>query len=229
MLKALVRKELRELLPIIVVAVLAQIVVVLAGTGVQLGFVSSFLGQAQAARSGAIPFLSDDTITQLFLVVAAGALGVGLWQTMRESAQGTYPFLLHRPVEREAALGAKLVLGVVFCLLLIALPLLFYAFWAATPGTHASPFMWAMTAPFWPMCICMPLIYLGAFLSGLRPGRWYGSRFLPLLAGGITAGICTMLLFVIQSIVWLVLAIVIVVEIGYLAAIWYVAQSRDYS
>ena len=27
------------------------------------------------------------------------------------------------------------------------------------------------------------MLYLGAFLSTLRPARWYGSRFYPMLAG----------------------------------------------
>jgi hypothetical protein len=229
MLKALVRKELRELLPIMVVAALAQLVVILAGTGVQLGFVSSLLSVSGGMNAGVIPFVSDETTTQLFLVVGACAIGVGLWQTMRESAQGTFTFLLHRPVLREVALGAKLILGIVFCLLLILLPLLYYACWAARPGTHASPFLWSMTARFWPICACLPLVYLGAFLSGLRPARWFGSRFLPLLAGAIVAGICAMMMYGIQSITWLLLIVAIVVEIGYLLAIWYVATNRDYS
>jgi hypothetical protein len=29
----------------------------------------------------------------------------------------------------------------------------------------------------------IPLLYMGAFLSGLRPARWYGTRFLPVVAG----------------------------------------------
>ena len=28
----------------------------------------------------------------------------------------------------------------------------------------------------------MPLIYLGAFASGIRPARWFGSRLLPLIS-----------------------------------------------
>ena len=30
----------------------------------------------------------------------------------------------------------------------------------------------------------MPLAYLGAFASGIRPARWFGSRLLPLVIGG---------------------------------------------
>jgi hypothetical protein len=39
-----------------------------------------------------------------------------------------------------------------------------------------------MTEPAWRMALLMPLLYLGAFLSGLRPARWFGTRLLPLVA-----------------------------------------------
>ena len=50
----------------------------------------------------------------------------------------------------------------------------------------------------------MPLLYFGAFLSGIRPARWFGTRLLPLVAAGALAmllpelrwwpvgGLCTM-------------------------------------
>jgi hypothetical protein len=39
-----------------------------------------------------------------------------------------------------------------------------------------------MTGPVWRLAFLMPLLYLGAFLSGLRPARWFGTRLLPLVA-----------------------------------------------
>jgi hypothetical protein len=41
-----------------------------------------------------------------------------------------------------------------------------------------------MTGATWRMTFLMLLLYLGAFLSGLRPARWFGTRLLP-LAGSI--------------------------------------------
>ncbi len=63
----------------------------------------------------------------------------------------------------------------------IALPLAVYALWAAMPGTHASPFFWSMTEPWWRMIPAALVCYLGAFLTGLRPANWVGSRVWPLL------------------------------------------------
>jgi hypothetical protein len=45
-----------------------------------------------------------------------------------------------------------------------------------------------MTGFAWRLCFLLPLLYLGAFLSGLRPARWYGTRLLPLAACGLLAG-----------------------------------------
>ena len=41
-----------------------------------------------------------------------------------------------------------------------------------------------MTAWAWQLWLCMPLVYLGAFLSGIRPARWFGTRLMPLVAAG---------------------------------------------
>ena len=39
-----------------------------------------------------------------------------------------------------------------------------------------------MTGPMVHIWLCMPLVYLGAFASGIRPARWFGSRLFPLVA-----------------------------------------------
>jgi hypothetical protein len=41
-----------------------------------------------------------------------------------------------------------------------------------------------MTVAGWQLWSAMPLVYLGAFLSGIRPGRWFGTRLIPLVAAG---------------------------------------------
>ena len=41
-----------------------------------------------------------------------------------------------------------------------------------------------MTVPAFQIWLLMPLVYLGAFASGIRPARWFGSRLLPLVGGG---------------------------------------------
>ena len=53
---------------------------------------------------------------------------------------------------------------------------------AAAPRTHPGPFEWSMTESALRLWLILPLVYLGAFFSGLRPARWFGSRLLPLLS-----------------------------------------------
>ena len=79
----------------------------------------------------------------------------------------------------EAPHGAGLYLA------FSAVPILVYAWWAATPGTHAGPFEWSMTLPAWQLWLSITAIYLAAFLVGMRPARWIGSRLLPLVAVGL--------------------------------------------
>ena len=55
------------------------------------------------------------------------------------------------------------------------------------PGTHPGPFEWSMTGPALRIWLIMPLVYLGAFASGIRPARWFGSRLLPLFSVSVPA------------------------------------------
>jgi hypothetical protein len=220
MILALARKEFRELLPLILVALLAQVIIVTAAMGVSVGLIEQ---QYQV-----IPFVGRDIIWYTTVVAGVLAVGAALRQTMWESGQGTFQFLLHRPVSRQTIFCIKLAVGIAVSFVVLALPLLWYALWAATPGTHASPFFWSMSAWAWQLCLGMPLLYLGAFLSGLRAARWYGSRFLP------AAG-AALMLFVITGMgiafSWYALATVISLAVGaaLVLAIIHVANARDFS
>jgi hypothetical protein len=44
-----------------------------------------------------------------------------------------------------------------------------------------------MTLPAWQLWACMLLVYFGAFLSGIRPARWFGTRLVPLVAAIVLA------------------------------------------
>lgn len=220
MIAALVRKELRELLPFIALALLAQCSLV----GIALD-----PRRRSIAEANSIPFVRADVLWYTFMVAIVLAVALGLWQTMWESSRGTFLFLLHRPLARETMLGAKLATGALVCLLVTVLPVAWYAIWAATPGTHASPFEWSMTAWAWQWAVELPLVYLGAFLSGLRPARLFGSRFAPLVAGAglffFTAALSS------QVSGWwpAMLLATLAIDVGYVAAILHVAATRDYS
>jgi hypothetical protein len=160
-----------------------------------------------------------------FYVAGALAFALGLWQTMLESTRDTFQFLLHRPMSRDAIFATKLLVGGLATLAVAIIPVACYSLWAATPGTHASPFRWSMTNWAWLACAQIPLVYLGSFLSGLRPGRWFGSRFFPL-----AAGIGTMLLAAMfEAWPWLILAATLAVEAMLVWVILGVGRTRDFS
>ena len=133
-------------------------------------------------RQAEIPLLSSYrenffmTITGLTIVICA------FHQTIWESFRQTTLFLLHRPAPRYQLFLGKLAAGGVILLVIGVLPLLVYCVWAAYPGTHASPFAWSMSESWWRSLATVAVCYLGAFLSGLRPARWMGTRLLPLVA-----------------------------------------------
>jgi hypothetical protein len=224
MIRALALKELRETAGFAVLATLAYLSIVAGMVGMQP------FARVLRKQSSGVPFV-DTEVLQLFTIVAiAFTLVLGFRQAAWEANQGTYQYLLHRPLRRSAIFLTKLIVGMFVFILCTAVPLLLYALWAATPGTHPSPFEWAMTEPAWRFCLGMPLVYLGAFLSGLRPGRWYGTRLLPLIgAGALTA---LLLLFPTVALIrWpssIFFAALIVMYGLLVAAICYVAEARDY-
>ncbi len=178
MLRALVLKELRETAWMALVALVAQ-----------LAFVANCAGHAvvpfwSTRDIRQIPFLDSSFLTTFCFVSVALAAALGLRQTAYESGRGTWLFLLHRPVSLWRVLAAKLAVGTGLYLICGLIAILSYAAWAAMPGNHASPFFWWMTFPAWAAWGAMTIVYLAAFLAGIRPAHWFGTRLLPLVASG---------------------------------------------
>jgi hypothetical protein len=221
MLKALARKEMREVLPLVLLGVAIELLLASSAVGIRTGVYDNYF-------SGQIPFISDESTVTFFYVAGAVGFALGLWQTMLESTRDTFQFLLHRPMARDAIFGTKMLIGVAATLLVAIVPVACYSLWAATPGTHASPFRWEMTTWAWLLCAQMPLVYLGAFLSGLRPGRWFGSRFLP-LAGGISALYLLQFLQRLASWPWLALVVTLAIEALLIWVVLGVGRTRDFS
>jgi len=138
------------------------------------------------AEAPDVPFVQGNFLTILFFVGATLAITLGFRQSAWEPSQGTALYLLHLPLARRTIFLAKLLTGAGLLLVCTLLPILLYATWAAMPGTHPGPFEWSMTGPAFQLWLLMPLVYLGAFASGIRPARWFGSRLLPLLSVAFT-------------------------------------------
>lgn len=179
MIRALAIKELREIFPIAVLGLVVQLVIVAALIGMK-----PFAVWLPIQQLG-LPF-QDRVVAPSFAAVwVIFTLLLGFRQSAWENAQGTYKFLLHRPIRRETIFLTKLATGIGLYLFCTVVPLLLYAYWSAMPGHYPGPFEWSMTGFAWRLCGLMPLVYLGALVSGLRPARWYGTRLLPLVAAGL--------------------------------------------
>lgn len=218
MIKALAIKELREIRIIALIALCLYLALVSNLTGGKLFMWMPFF----PSNLQDIPF-AGSTFTEHFAFISAAFLiALGVMQTGWEGTKGTYQFLLHRPMRREWIFLTKLATGIVVFLSVAFIPIILYAWWASIPGHDPSPFEWWMTEQAWRLWLLMPLVYLGAFLSGLRPASW-GIRLLPLVACGILVAFDSFFKW------WIALPLAIVMYGLLTAAICHVARVRDYA
>jgi hypothetical protein len=175
MYRALAAKELRENAAIGFLAIAALALAVLSYTGCDV-FSLKWSGV------DAVPFLEGNFLNWFAGLSFAFAIVLGFRQAAWESVRGTSVFLLHRPMDHRKMYATKIAVGLAMVLTLTGVALAIYAFWAATPGTHASPFSWSWTTSWWIVWFAATMWYCAAFLTGIRPARWFGSRLFPLLA-----------------------------------------------
>lgn len=128
------------------------------------------------------PPLIDGGFARSILLCGSLLAGfLGLWQTFRETQSRTWHFLLYRPVQRSHIFRAKAAAAATVFGFAIILPALAVLIWAATPGTHASPFHWTLASPVCYAIAVGPVIYLAALFVGLRRSHLLGSRWWPLI------------------------------------------------
>jgi hypothetical protein len=211
--RALIIKELRECAPVAALAGAYTVWILTGG--------SAFPGVSGSTWS--VPFVSDDIYLPLILIGGGLAVALGFKQTVLEDVLGTYRYLLHRPVGWHRVFLVKLLVGLVLVQVIGGAMILSYALWAATPGTHASPFFWSMTMDAWRLWCLFPLAYVGAAMSGLRPARWYASRLIPLV------GACALGLVLFAQPLWWLTAVGALAATACLAVgVVYVARARDF-
>jgi ABC-type transport system involved in multi-copper enzyme maturation permease subunit len=168
--------------------------------------------------------VQDNFSTMLFFIGAALAITLGFRQSAWEPFQGTALYLLHLPLTRRTIFLTKLLTGIGLLLVCTLLPILIYGVWAAMPGTHPGPFEWSMTRTAFQVWFLMPLVYLGAFASGIRSARWFGSRLLPLFSVAFAGTLLTML-----AQWWLIAApLFVLVATAYVSNILWEADTRDF-
>jgi hypothetical protein len=227
MVLTIVRKELRETRAFAALAVAICLIYVSKHTGFWSSLLDPLLGwlPGMSGEVPDVPFVQDSFVTMLFLTGAALAIALGFRQSAWEPSQGTTLYLFHLPPGRRAIVITKLLTGIVLLLVCTLVPILIYATWAAIPGTHLGPFEWSMTDLAWRVWLYLPLLYLGAFASGIRPSRWFGSRLLPLAAVPVSG-----LLIAAPVPYWWLTAFPLLLLVGAVLAsdILWAAETRDF-
>lgn len=219
MLRALIHKELRESLPLVALAA-----AFVAYSLTQLWDVSLIkLFSINYGAQNKVPFVEDNLWGALVMIGWLLAVTLGMKQTHWEEVKGTYLYLLDRPMERRRIFATKFAVGVALVSGLMGLMILAHGLWAATPGHHPSPFYWSMTVPAWHAWFVLPVLYAAAFLSGIRPGRWFGTKLLPLAGGVLIATI-----FTLQPWPWIALVGSALFASFYVSTSINVGQTRDY-
>jgi len=215
MLKALAIKELRESVGLMALGILCAI-------GIAGPLMGITVVPGVSAHEGWYPFVNRVHLWDQGLILGVLAFAFGLKQTMLESHQGTFRFLLHRPLSRNTVFLIKLLVGASAFLAVNAFMILLLGCWSARTGNHPSPFSWSMTLPTCELGVALLLVYLGGFLSGVRPAKWFGTRLVP----GAFAAACVYVIATSQW-WWYSLAIGLSSAAAMLIAIFYYVRTSD--
>lgn len=182
----LVLKELRQNLPWFAIGFIAMLYVI--RPFFVTGFSGSLLPLQFSHYYGSSEFSPILSLTQSAFLMALAVfasvcgLALGLLQTFPEEGAGTYAFLLARPTGRLKVVGAKLAVGALLYFLATGLPFCWAIYWTSVPGHFACPFRFYMSYPGFMVIGAGFAFYLGAFLTGVRPARWFGSRLVGVAA-----------------------------------------------
>src|SRR5258708_8656465 len=165
-MKALVYKELRENLKVVV----------------PVFFLLTMFFMVAAWDGGGNAFLSSEFLRIISLGCAGTAAALGWLQIHHERPRDLWSFLVHRPITRTEIFFAKIFAGLLLYFSAIGLPMLGYFIWVSVPGHLSAPFEWGMALPGIGCCLLGTLWYFAAMLTSLRDARWYASRGMALAA-----------------------------------------------
>jgi hypothetical protein len=189
MYPALIKKELREMALFGALAVIAHLILIsgLMGLGAfrEMPVLLWFSFIPQGGRE--LPLIGGSFLSNFTIVSGFFAVMLAFRQTFWENAGRTDASLFQRPIYRDAVIIVKILTGLGFFFLCSSVPIFVYSLWAATPGNSPSPFEWSMTGPAVRIMLCTMLLYLGMFLTMLRPARWFATKIFPLIACGVLA------------------------------------------
>ena len=175
---ALVKKEFRECLPWICLALIAC-------TGIGSFILRLLVHYEEYYRKTAYKQVElaawrISPVSDLGPLLLITALGLGLVMGIRQfyvpGFDKTWAFTLHRPIRPSAAVHAKLFVAISGLALSVGLPWTGMYLYAAAPGRFLVP---VLAGTFWEGWLMIGLgfvLYLGTAVSSLCQARWYTTR-----------------------------------------------------
>jgi hypothetical protein len=185
---ALLRKELRECLPWMLLAAIAFFVL----CGIFLRS-EAYFGDRYWRYSRFSPgtTISPYDLTCYPTLQTAGpwllfsSIGLGLILGVRHfwipHFTRTWPFLLHRSVSRKTILAAKLTAALIACVVSMGLVWIALFWYASRPEVFAVPQTLRVFVEGWIFIMLGLVVYLGTALSALSTANWYTTKIFGLL------------------------------------------------
>ena len=192
MIRALLKKELREHFLLAVVGLALAIVAValhlqpparLSAHFTEASLWRIALGGSvwgSYYRELPVPITDGSYLGKLAVLCYLLGGGLGFLISWKEELRKTWPFLLHRPVRRSEVLLAKLSAGAILYLPATLVPFLFLCWWSSVPGHYPAPWCFEFVYPGLELIARGYVIFLGAFVCGCREAKWHGTRLAPL-------------------------------------------------
>ncbi len=182
---ALLKKELRECLPWIVLAALA--ILLIGGLFLQeLAFREAnewtnktFIDKLSITSSR--PPLESPAVI-LFISSIGLGLALGFNQYWLPGYRGIWPFLLHRSISRNVMLLAKITAGAIAFIVSCGIIWTLLYFYSCRPGLFWTPPAFRFYLEGCLLILIGFAVYLSMALSGLSPARWYTTKLLALAA-----------------------------------------------
>jgi hypothetical protein len=169
--------------------------------------------------------LDADFVYPFLIISLCLAAAMGLVQSLSEDVQGTCRYVLSFPGGCRRILKLKLACGLAVWLcwgsVVVALSFLGMFF---ERGPDAEPLQ-KLFDPVLRILVCVPVVYLGAFLTALRRANWFFSRLMP----AVGALACWFILPYLPT--WWIVAPLATVVLGAVLIIlmFHVASTRDFA
>jgi hypothetical protein len=176
---ALLKKELRECMPWLILAALA--ILLFGGLFLQeLAFReanewSTKTFQSSLTINSSHPPLTDSAVV-LFLTSISLGLALGFVQYWLPGFRGIWPFLLHRSIHKCTLLCAKITAGALAFVISCGVIWTLLYLYSCRPGTFWTPPEFKLLLEGWLFVLLGFIIYLATALCGLSTARWYTTK-----------------------------------------------------